>query len=86
MREITVLHVENCPHVPLVVERLTAATSGNAAIRTVQVDAAALPAEFAGSPTVLVDGRNLAGAARTTSPSCALSVPTVEELQRAIEA
>lgn len=85
MREITVLHVEDCPHVPVVLERLAAVTCGDASIQTVQVDPDVLPAEFAGSPTVLVDGRNLAGAARTASASCIVTVPTIEELKRALD-
>ena len=44
------------------------------------------PETFAGSPTVLIDGVNPFGGVHSEGPSCALSPPTIAQIERAIGA
>lgn len=94
--EVELLYVARCPHWRLADERLRLALAAvgraDQSISYVQVDTAedAATTGLAGSPTVLVDGRDPFGApgARVGGPACRLFTtpdglagsPTVEQL------
>lgn len=81
-RDIEVLFVEDCPNLPVLLERLEAVTCGRATIRTTRVDPTIpMPRGWAGSPTMLVDGLNPIQGGEEGSASCALRIPSIEELK-----
>ncbi|MGH9285013.1 MAG: thioredoxin family protein, partial [Acidimicrobiales bacterium] len=94
--EIRLLLADDCPHVTLVRARLNAALARlrlPAAVRETVVSAAAPLADFAGSPTILVDGRDLFTVGdRAPGLSCRIyqtpaglqGSPTVEQLVAAL--
>ena len=45
-----------------------------------------MPEQFAGSPTVLIDGRNPFAGEQSDALACALRIPTVDELRDALDA
>lgn len=86
IREIEVLFVEDCPNFPILLARIEAVTYGRANVRTTRVDLGGpVPTAFAGSPTMLVDGRNPFGGPRVTSVSCVLRIPSIEELKALLD-
>ena len=94
--EVELLYVDQCPHWRRADERLRLALTGvgraDQAISYVQVDTAedAAKSGFAGSPTILVDGRDPFGPPRArvggltcrlfTTPEGLAGSPTVEQL------
>ena len=85
--EIEVLFVDDCPNLPVLLERLEAVTCGRATVTTTQVGGTApIPPGFAGSPTLLVNGRNPFGGDGESSPSCALRIPSIEQLKELLDA
>jgi len=84
---IVVQYVPDCPNLPVVLEHLKAAGADQREIQLHDVGgAAALPEGFAGSPTVLIDGRNPLGTPETdVSLSCALRIPSVAQLRDALD-
>lgn len=87
MRDLEVLCVPDCPNLPVLLERLEAATSGSTPIRTTVLDPGSpAPAGFAGSPTLLIDGVNPFGEAGAADASaCALTVPSPAQLKEALD-
>ncbi|MGQ0616696.1 MAG: thioredoxin family protein [Acidimicrobiia bacterium] len=94
--ELTVLYIEGCPHLDVARARLAEAlvrTGVEAAIgaRLVRTEAEAVGLSFAGSPTILVDGRD-PFPARSAGLACRLyatdagpdGAPTVEALVEVI--
>ncbi|MFB6520421.1 hypothetical protein [Streptomyces sp. NPDC056401] len=94
---ITILTVPDCPNLPLVRERITAALGGRAAqVELIEVrdEADAARWGMTGSPTVLLDGADpFAVAGAPASVSCRLyrdadghaeGTPTVQALRRAL--
>lgn len=85
-RDIEVLFVENCPNLPILLSRIEAVTCGRANVRTTRVDMGGpVPPAFAGSPTMLVDGQNPFHGPSVTSVSCALQIPSIEELKALLD-
>ncbi len=80
-------HVPGCPNLPVVLDRLKDAGADQAAIELHELsDAGAIPDGFAGSPTVLIDGRNPLGPVATEiNLSCTLRIPSVEQLRQALD-
>ena len=79
----TVLQVADCPHVPVLVDRILHVDE-DATISFVVVgsDAEAVAAGMRGSPTLLIEGCDVAGdgAGPGGSLSCQMLVPTVEQI------
>lgn len=83
---IEVFFVDDCPNLPVLLERLEAVTCGRASVQTTRVDPSGpVPAGFSGSPTLLVDGENPFGVGDDTSVSCSLRIPSVEELKALLD-
>ena len=62
-----------------------ASTHADVTVLTVLVeDGRPVPAGFAGSPTVLIDGTNPFGGTPTEAPACALRPPTPDQIEAAI--
>jgi hypothetical protein len=96
---ITVLYVENCPHVAIARQRIAealerAGVSGTATERLVRTEAEAIQTGFRGSPTILVDGDDPFPADGVAGLSCRLypgdggaqGAPTVDQLVEALSA
>jgi hypothetical protein len=89
---LEVLHVQDCPNLPLLLERLVQVTDLPVTTRVIESDADAARFGMAGSPTLLVDGVDPFEAA-DIGVSCRLyrdadgrivDVPSVEQLRAAI--
>ena len=87
MRDIEVQYVADCPNLPVLLERLEAVTCGRVNVRLREVDPdARLPEGFAGSPTLLIDGRNPYGHGDPDAGvTCNLHVPALPELKAALD-
>lgn len=86
VHDIEVLFVDDCPNLPVLLERLEAVTCGRAAIRTTRVDPnMPMPRGWAGSPTMLVDGLNPLQSGEEGSASCALRIASIEELKTVLD-
>ena len=86
--EIMVLHVADCPNVAVVLERIAVAcgdSSVQVSTRLVDTDADAATLGMRGSPTVLVDGRDVGGDSEV-GVACRLHLPTVDALRSAVDA
>ncbi len=85
MSAIVVQYVPGCPNLPVVLDHLKAAGADPGEIQLYEVsEASAMPDGFAGSPTVLIDGRNPLGLTETeVSMSCTLRIPSVKQLREA---
>lgn len=94
---LEVLHVPDCPNLPLMLERLTAVTDQPVTTRVIDTDADAARFGMAGSPTLLIDGNDPFTAAG--QDECGLTcrlyrgqdgrlipVPSVEQLREALTA
>jgi len=88
MRQIVVQYVRHCPNLAVLLERLREVGVTEGEIHLLEVGEGGLvPAGFAGSPTILVDGVNPLGSPEVPSgASCALRLATVEELREALGA
>jgi hypothetical protein len=79
----TILQVADCPHVSVLVHRIRQ-VDGDAVVSFVVVgsDAEAVSMGMWGSPTLLIEGRDVAGglAEPGGSLSCQMLVPTVEQI------
>lgn len=79
----TILQVADCPHVSVLVDRIRQVDE-DATVSFVVVgsDAEAVAAGMRGSPTLLIEGRDVAGglAEPGGSWSCQMLVPTVEQI------
>jgi len=95
--DITVLYVQDCPHVGLARERIVEAlgrvgVAATAAERLVPTDAEAVTSGFRGSPTILIDGVDPFPVDGAAGLSCRLypgdggveGAPTVEQLVEAL--
>lgn len=97
--QMTILGIEGCPHVGTMAERVRQAlvligdTGSEPATQTVSDPGQARQMGFAGSPTLLVDGRDpFPGTGPTGALSCRLyptpegtdGAPTVEQIVRAL--
>lgn len=93
--DLVVLHVADCPHLPVLLDRLTMVTDAPVVTRLVETDADAARYGMAGSPTLLVDGVDLfrAPGDRASGLSCRIyraddgglaPTPSVEQLRAAI--
>lgn len=82
-----VLHVTDCPHVPVLVERIREVDpDAEVSLICVTTDAQASELGMVGSPTLLLDGRRVGAAAEgAASLSCRMLVPTVAELRDRID-
>ena len=75
---VQLLFFEGCPHVDAAREALRRALEsaglGEVAVEQIDVDAASTPAEFRdwGSPTILIDGIDVAGERGPSGRSCRL--------------
>lgn len=56
--EVVVVHVPDCPNLPLMLERLAEVTDVPVRTQEISTEAGAAAAGMAGSPTLLVDGRD----------------------------
>ena len=83
----TVLHVADCPHVPTLVARIHQAAGPDAAITmtVVNTEDEAIAAGMHGSPTLFIDGRDPFPADASPSISCALAIPTTEQIGKAMQ-
>ncbi|MEI8406495.1 MULTISPECIES: hypothetical protein [unclassified Kribbella] len=90
---LEVLHVPDCPNLPLLLERLAQVTDLPVMTRVIDSDDEAARFGMAGSPTLLVDGIDPFAASGDYSLSCRLyrdhdgrvvSVPSIEQLRSAI--
>lgn len=90
---LEVLHVSDCPNLPLLLERLARVTDLPVITRVIASDDEAARFGMAGSPTLLVDGVDPFAAPGDHGLSCRLyrdhdgrvvSVPSVEQLRSAI--
>lgn len=76
---IEVMHIDGCPNATI----LLAYLNGRHDITVLSTLIAAngpTPTEFAGSPTVLIDGRNPFGGELVGAPACALHAPTISQI------
>jgi hypothetical protein len=72
--DVAIVHFEDCPHWQSALNRLRDAmrTLGldTSRIQTVRFRAADVPAGFPGSPTILIDNRDLFAHATPAGPTC----------------
>lgn len=78
--EVEVLCTADCPNAAALIAYLEMQVDVALTV-TLVTDRAPVPHAFAGSPTVLVDGVNPFGGGHLDAPACALSPPTIPELQ-----
>ena len=78
-----VLHVAECPHVSVLVDRLHEVDhDAEVSLICVATDAQASELGMIGSPTLLIDGVRVGAALQgDASLSCRIQVPTVEEIR-----
>ena len=92
---LEVLHIPDCPNLPLLLDRLRQATDLAVTTREVRTADEATAAGMAGSPTLLIDGVDPFGTpdARDCGLSCRLyrdeqgriaPAPTIEQLRTAL--
>ncbi len=82
--KFTILHVPDCPNVAVIVGRVQAAVSlSTAEIETVELttDEEARAFGMFGSPTLLIDGANHFTSGERASISCALTIPSIEQIR-----
>lgn len=87
-----VLHIEvertaGCPHAAAVIQRIEDLAARRDDLHLVVVEVGPnqpVPATFAGSPTVLIDGANPFGGTSVDTPACALHPPTPDQVDDAI--
>ncbi len=82
------LHVADCPNVAIVLEQIAVAcgdVSVPVATRLVETESEAATLGMRGSPTVLVDGRDVVGDGQV-GVACRLRLPTIDNLRAAINA
>lgn len=82
------LHVADCPNVPVVLERIAVACGDfpvQVSTRLVETEAEAARLGMRGSPTVLIDGHGV-GYGGEVGIACQLHLPTVDNFRSAIDA
>jgi hypothetical protein len=86
MTHVEVQYTVGCPNAAAIMRRLKelAHRRGDLTLTLVEVaPGRPVPAGFAGSPTVLIDGTNPFGGAPTDAAACTLRPPTVDQVERA---
>ena len=81
--KVEVIHTAGCPNAEPILSFLRQ-RAGVALTETVAVPDTPMPARFAGSPTVLIEGINPFSTGHVEAAACALHPPTVPEIERAI--
>lgn len=79
--DVEVLYTTSCPNAEILIQGLRQRDDVKLTLTEVSKDRA-VPSQFAGSPTVLVDGTNPFSAGHVDSPACALFPPSVDDLDR----
>lgn len=77
---IEVMYPVDCPNAVELIEYLKRRGDVDLTLTLVMMGPP-IPRGFAGSPTVLVDGEDPFGSGRVEGPACALSPPTVGQLE-----
>ena len=82
MRDIEIQYVAGCPNLSMLLERVEAVTCGQTTVHLHEIDPTGrVPVGFAGSPTLLVDGRNPFGVGDPDAGvTCTLRIPSIAEL------
>ena len=86
MTHVEVLYVAGCPHAASVMQRMKELAQARPDLTLALVEVTPgrpVPAGFAGSPTVLVDGTNPFGGEPVDVPACALHPPTADQVEAA---
>lgn len=85
---VEVQYTPDCANVRPVLQRLEqlAALREDLTLTVVRIDPAdPIPAGFAGSPTVLIDGQNRFEGVPTDAAACALHPPTAAQVEDALD-
>jgi hypothetical protein len=87
MHDIEVQYLLDCPNLPVLLERLEAVTCGRVKVRLTEIDPAdRVPAGFAGSPSLIIDGRNPYGSDDSNAgATCTLRIPSLSELKALLD-
>ena len=88
MLDIEIQYVADCPNLSVLLERVEAVTCGQTTVRLHEIDPTErVPAGFAGSPTLLVDGRNPFDVDDPDAGvTCTLRIPSIAELKTILDA
>ena len=77
---VEVQYTDNCPNAITLISHLRQRKDIELVLTRVAQNVG-VPDDFAGSPTVLIDGTNPFAGGRVDAPACALFPPTVAELE-----
>lgn len=77
---VEVQHTDRCPNAGTLISYLRQRGDIELVLTLVNQDLP-VPDDFAGSPTVLIDGVNPFARGRVAAPACALFPPTIAELE-----
>ena len=84
---VEIQFTRDCPNAAAVVERVTRIARERSDVTltlTLVGNAGPMPQGFAGSPTVLIDGRNMFGGVGVDAAACALRPPTADQIEQAL--
>ena len=83
--KLEVLHVADCPHLPLLLQHLAAAADLPVTTRLIETEAEAAQYGMTGSPTLLIDGVDPFGGQAGSGLSCRITpTPSVDQLATAL--
>lgn len=87
---VEIHYTAECPNAGPIIDRarqIAEASAGEVVVATILVEEGRpVPAEFAGSPTILINGANPFEGDPTEAPACALRPPTPDQVASAIAA
>ena len=84
---VEIQFTQDCPNAAVVVQRVKQIAHERSDVTlTLRLvgNAEPMPQGFVGSPTVLIDGRNVFGGVGVEAPACALRPPTADQVESAL--